>query len=187
MMLLTPPTLAQEPITVTELARNLRLFSGEGEYVGSEQLELTGFLRAAREDAENYTGRKFAPQVVRFTCAAFAPIFRLHPDLTSIVQVQYFDKDNYQQTLDAGIYFCAAESLMFASQAFLPFTYARPDAVWIDAELGGSLVPATVKQAILLIASHWYENREASSPLQIRDVPLSYQWLLDSYRSARIG
>jgi uncharacterized phiE125 gp8 family phage protein len=176
-----------EPVTVTELARNLRLFTGDDEYTGPEKAELAGFIQAARADAEHYTGRYFARQAVRFSFSTFASVFTLHPDCREIRQIQYFDPTNKQQTLEGGLYFIAGECLLCANQNLLPTVYGRPDAVWLDMVLGVELIPPTVKQAILLIASHWYENREASSPLQIRDVPLGYQWLLDSHRLVSIG
>lgn len=176
----------REPVTVTELARNLRLFTGDGEYAGDGIEELQTLIRAARADAEYYTGRIFAEQTVSLNFRDFADVMTLHRDLSSIAAVRYYDVANEPQLLTPGTYFAAADSLMFLSSEF-PAVYPRSDAVRVEFVVGGGLVCQTVKHAIILIASHWYENREASSPLQIRDVPLSYQWLLDSHRIVSIA
>lgn len=177
MQLITPPT--TEPISVDELAKNLRLLTGDT-YTGTETTELQRLISAARADAEHYTGRFFAQQTWRQVFAAFANPLPLHPDCLSIDAVQYVDSTHQSQTLPADAYFCdTAGNCHFTTT--LPAVYSRPDAVQITFTVGAAYVEPTVKQAILLIASHWYENREASSPLQVREVPFAYQWLLDSH------
>ncbi|TXG78001.1 phage gp6-like head-tail connector protein [Candidatus Dojkabacteria bacterium] len=185
----TPLALPEvEPVSVTELARNLRLFTGEGEYTGAEQAELLGFIQAARADAEHYTGRYFAKQTVRFVFPAFASVLCLHSDCRELVQIRYFDTDNTQQTLtNTELFFITGDVLICANSVLLPKTYGRLDAVGVDVVLGVEITPPSVKQAILMMASHWYENRETSSPLQVREVPYAYQWLLDSHRLVSIG
>lgn len=184
MKLITPAT--TEPVSVTELARNLRLFTGDGDYAGTETAELQALISAARADAEHYTGRFFTEQTLAATFRDFAGVMLLHCDLVEVGIVRYYDADNAVQILTPGTYFSTGDSLMFLN-ANLPAVYPRGDAVQVEFTVGGGVVCPTVKQAILLIASHWYENREASSPLQIRDVPLSYQWLLDSHRVVSIA
>lgn len=179
MQIVTPPTV--EPVTVTELARNLRLFTGDGDYAGAEVAVLQGVIQAARADAEHYTGRFFARQTVRRVLRDFMPLIPLHRDWLSVSTVQYYDADNQVQAIASEDYFLSPAGMVLLIGQY-PAVYQRGDAVQVTFDVGQEHVPPTVKQAILLIASHWYENREATSPLQIRDVPLSYQWLLDSHR-----
>jgi uncharacterized phiE125 gp8 family phage protein len=185
MKLITPASL--EPVTVTELARNLRLFTGDGDYMGAESVELQALISAARADAEHYTGRFFAEQTLEAHYRDFNSGMRLQPDLLSVGQVRYYDVDNLLQVISPELYFTSQGGVVFFNSTFFPAVYQRGDAVLITFTVGAAFVEPTVKQAILLIASHWYENREASSPLQVRDVPLSYQWLLDSHRILRIA
>jgi uncharacterized phage protein (predicted DNA packaging) len=50
-------------------------------------------------------------------------------------------------------------------------------------ELGdGSSLPATLKQAVLMIAGHWYNQREAVSGVQMAEVPYTLQALIKPYR-----
>lgn len=49
-------------------------------------------------------------------------------------------------------------------------------------ELGGGALPATLQQAVLLIAGHWYNQREAVSGVQMAEVPYTLQALIKPYR-----
>lgn len=42
--------------------------------------------------------------------------------------------------------------------------------------------PADVKQAVLLVAGHWLENREETFPGSINDIPLDAQEILLNHR-----
>lgn len=42
--------------------------------------------------------------------------------------------------------------------------------------------PADLKQAVLLIASHWWENRDNSFPGNIQDIPLDASEILLNHR-----
>ena len=45
-----------------------------------------------------------------------------------------------------------------------------------------SELPATLQQAVLLIAGHWYNQREAVSGVQMAEVPYTLQALVKPYR-----
>ena len=49
-------------------------------------------------------------------------------------------------------------------------------------EMGGGVLPATLQQAVLLIAGHWYNQREAVSGVQMAEVPYTLQALIKPYR-----
>lgn len=49
-------------------------------------------------------------------------------------------------------------------------------------EMGGDALPATLQQAVLLIAGHWYNQREAVSGVQMAEVPYTLQALVKPYR-----
>lgn len=46
----------------------------------------------------------------------------------------------------------------------------------------GEQLPATLQQAVLLIAGHWYNQREAVSGVQMAEVPYTLQALVKPYR-----
>ena len=43
-------------------------------------------------------------------------------------------------------------------------------------------LPATLQQAVLLIAGHWYNQREAVSGVQMAEVPYTLQAIIKPYR-----
>lgn len=43
-------------------------------------------------------------------------------------------------------------------------------------------LPATIQQAVLMIAGHWYNQREAVSGVQMAEVPYTLQALIKPYR-----
>ena len=49
-------------------------------------------------------------------------------------------------------------------------------------ELGNGELPAMLSHAILLIAGHWYNQREAVSGVQMSEVPYTLQALIKPYR-----
>lgn len=48
--------------------------------------------------------------------------------------------------------------------------------------MGGGSLPPTLQQAVLMIAAHWYNQREAVSSAQMAEVPYTVQALLKPYR-----
>lgn len=54
-----------------------------------------------------------------------------------------------------------------------------------EAELlaeGDGKLPAPLKQAVLLLGGHWYNQREAVAGVQMHSVPLAYDALVRPYR-----
>lgn len=49
-------------------------------------------------------------------------------------------------------------------------------------ELGGGTWPKPLQHAVLLIAGHWYNQREAVSGVQMAEVPYTMQALVKPYR-----
>lgn len=49
-------------------------------------------------------------------------------------------------------------------------------------ETGDGSLPAMLQQAVLLIAGHWYNQREAVSGVQMAEVPYTLQALIKPYR-----
>ena len=49
-------------------------------------------------------------------------------------------------------------------------------------EMGGGNLPTMLQQAVLLIAGHWYNQREAVSGVQMAEVPYTVQALIKPYR-----
>lgn len=50
------------------------------------------------------------------------------------------------------------------------------------AEIGGGTVPPTIGQAVMMLAAHWYNQRESVAGVQMHEVPYSVQALIKPYR-----
>ena len=92
-------------------------------------------------------------------------------------------------TLPAGL--SAATDYYIVSSATNTFSLATtPSGSAIDITDTGSagakhyleLTPFKVKQAILMLLSHYYANRESTSEMNIKDVPLAHEYLMKSTR-----
>jgi len=83
--------------------------------------------------------------------------------------LKYFDTDGVEQTLTEGTDFLVDNEsepgrITPAPDTGWPATQNRPNAVSVEFVAGfgdASKVPQGIKQAILLMVGHWYENREA--------------------------
>lgn len=87
--------------------------------------------------------------------------------LQSITSVKYRDEDGTEQTLSSSAYWVDTARLpgriMLKDTESWPGTQVRPDAVRVRFVVGfgaASAVPQELKQAILYVVSHLYENRE---------------------------
>jgi uncharacterized phiE125 gp8 family phage protein len=105
---------------------------------------------------------------------------RAAPIQSGSVTVTYYDAAETLQTLEASRYriYEDAEpaSIALAPNGQWPTTIERADAVQITYDCGWSDaddVPAPLRHAILLLASHWYLQREAASAAPMTDVPFS--------------
>ena len=175
----------REPVSVTELAFNLRLTANDTEaYAGIELGLLQRLIRAARQEAENYTGRALALRLFKSVFARFNFCMPICIGLVGIESICYYDADNNLQQFPLTNY--QVETVLPIGEVEIisdfPTLSSRKNPIEIIYKAGFETADDAIKQAVILLASHFYENREASSPLSIKQVPLSYQWLLDSYR-----
>lgn len=52
-----------------------------------------------------------------------------------------------------------------------------------DLEYDYGVIPAPVKHAMLLMIGNLYNNRESVSTLTVKELPLSYQYLLQKFKN----
>ncbi len=163
--IVTPP--AEEPVTLTEAKNHLRV-----DLTDDDSL-ISALIVAAREHAEAITRRAFITQTLKLSLDAFpannGPIYVPMPPLQSVNSLKYFNTGGVEQTLTEGTdYLVDNESepgrITPAPDTGWPATQNRPNAVSVEFVAGfgdASKVPQGIKQAILLMVGHWYENREA--------------------------
>ena len=181
-ILITAPT--TEPITLAEAKLHARV-----EHDADDAM-ITGFIAAAREDAEHELGRPLAAQVWQVTVDAFPAVeMALGPDVTGIQSIQYLDAAGVLQTLDQAAYVLdnmdRAQCFALPADGYeWPSTYDTANAVRVRIACGLDPVPETVKAWMLLRIGALIEHRAAIAAGQtLAAMPDRFvDRLLDRYR-----
>ncbi len=107
------------------------------------------------------------------------PVYPLHS-----VVVTYDDEDGAEQTLAADQYFLDNKSfparIMPATDVTWPDLGDGFNTVRVTCQTGHTETSDAARTAILLLVGHYYENREASSPVAIHTVPMAVDAAIDS-------
>ena len=181
--LITAP--ATEPVTRAELQAHLRLDTDDT----SENHLLDALITAARQWAEDFQNRRYITQTYDLWLDDFPDEDYIRiplPPLVSITSIKYYDTDDVEATFTSSYYFVDTKSepgrVGLNYGEIWPTTTLRPIngvAVRFVAGYGeAAAVPTKVKQSIKLICGHWYENRENTSTIEIKEVPLAAHALL---------
>lgn len=181
-VVVNPP--AEEPVTASEVKEHLFIEHSE------DDVWLDGTITSVREHVEQYLNRKLVTQTIDVLFDCFPrKLFRVGADpIQSIESITYFDVDGQQQTLDQSNYFFDGNTLLGRLQAAeqWPLTQSRINAVAIRCVVGFGddkvNIPKPIILAIKMIVGHYYENREDSSPIQIREIPKGAEYLLEPLR-----
>lgn len=153
-----------QPVDLSLLKDHLRISSVDQDNV------LPIYLDAAVAHVETYTGRPLMRQTWRLTLPGFYDRTWLPyaAPLGAVTGVTYYDTANALQTLASSVYAVPADeepaSVRLAYAQAWPSVYDREDAVSVTYTVGATAatdVPAPLRQAVLLLAGHFYENREA--------------------------
>lgn len=72
------------------------------------------------------------------------------------------------------------QHLLQAAEDWVVMSTHRTEAELAD--MGGGKVPVPIVQAVLMLAAHWYNQREAVAAAQMYEVPGSLQSLIKPYR-----
>lgn len=182
---LTPP--AAEPVTLAEAKAHLRV-SDE-----ADDALIARAIAAARQMAETQTGRAFVTQGFRLVRDAWPGGLCLElprPPLIAIDAVRLYDAEGNATLWDAASYAAdtrfAPGRLCLRHGAAWPVPGRRKGGIEIDFSAGygasASDVPAAIRQAVLLIVGHLYENREWVSGEALSEIPAGAHALLSPYR-----
>jgi uncharacterized phiE125 gp8 family phage protein len=114
----------------------------------------------------------------------YAPIFQINSIQYLVGQGELvtWDSSNYTASPPLSVPGWVAPN--FAPQIFPIISFFSPNAVVIEYVTGyssdGSLVPQSWYNAALMLASHWYNNRDASNSYDMSDVPFGVYAKLNS-------
>jgi uncharacterized phiE125 gp8 family phage protein len=178
----TPPE--SEPVTLNELKAHLRLNDD------SEDALLTGFIKAAREVFESYTGRIVLPTTLRQHVPYFnSRVYLMRSQARSIVSVKYWDASNVLTTLEdfhSDVITCPGsvwlDSYPVTSSTKSPKAYVEFEAGWEPEQ-----VPEMVKVGIKLLAAHYYEQRNSHSPEDLKTVPMGFKAVCEQFKTGLMG
>lgn len=183
---------AATPISATEAKAHLRVDHSDEDTLISSLIDAA----VAYLDARGVLGRAMvtqswaewvsnAPGHVRLTVGPFQ----------SLTSVEYYDTDNALQTATLGNFETWLDGdfvrVKPKSGQSWPNAYSRPDAIKITYVAGfgdaGSDVPQGIRQALLLLVGHWYENRIAASDAKLQEIPLAVDALIGAERVGWYG
>ena len=115
--------------------------------------------------------------------------------VSGVNAVKYYDADGVLQTDTLGNY--EVIGTQFASYVqpadgfTWPTTQQRADAIRIEYTIGygdaASDIPATIRQALLLLIGHWYENREQTAGDELSHIPFGFDALINMHRRCWYG
>ena len=145
-----------EPVTLAEVKLFLRLLPDDT----SEDDFISGLIAAAREYCENFTGRALATQTIMLYLDSIPSEVEVPmPPLQSVDKIEVIDADNIDYLINNG----EISSIIFTANAQEADAHLYPiNPVQITCTVGYDAdIPVGIKQAMLLLVAHWYENREA--------------------------
>ncbi len=189
-ILLSGPTV--EPITLAEAKAHLRVdASGEDSLIQS-------LIMASRLHIEAALDLALITQSWRHQRDAWPPsrvlILPLRP-IQSLTAVTLHDDDASSRTLDVGDFVVDGHAnparLVWRGNGAVPAAGVIANGIEIDIVAGygdaATDVPQPIRQALLLLIAHWYENRE---PVEIgataTTIPASVSELLMPYRRRQL-
>lgn len=174
---------AVEPVTSTEAKLHLRV-----DHTTDDTL-IAILIQAARETVEQHTNRSLITQTrtIKMDRFPFSDTIHLpNGPLSSVTSVKYYDTSEVQQPLTSTLYWTDTTSNIprIIIKDSWPSIYDMPNAVEIIYVTGygaaGANVPQPLKQAMLLIIGHLYENREQVGEIK-HELPFGADILMAPY------
>ena len=178
---ITPPSAV---LTLAEMRLHLRLDAVLG--VHPDDTLISALLSAAVQYCEHYTQRSIGTQTLELALDAFpdGPVVLPRGPIQSVASVSYVNTAGTTTTLLNTLY--AIDDYGFEAWIVAkygtswPYTEGSANCVKVR-YVAGSIEPA-VKSALLLTLGHLYENRENSSVLQLKSLPMGVDALLNTVR-----
>lgn len=178
-----------EPVTLVEAKNQIRVD------ITDDDGYIAGLISVARARAETISRRALITQTWDWVFDAWPRGDTLTvplPPLQSVTSITYTDDDGNSDTIASADYIVDTDSepgrIVLKSSATWPgVTLQEANAITVRFVAGygdaGNDVPAEIRQAVLLILGHWYENREDTLAVgNIQKLPMGAEALLWSDR-----
>ena len=154
----------------------------------TEDTLITTLLQSARQAAERYLNQALITQTIteKLDRLQLSTIYLSVSPVISVSSFQYADSQNTTQTFNSSNYivdtFEKPARLSLAYSKTWPTLYGNINDVTITYTAGygsdASSVPGQIKQAILLMITDAYDNRQD----YVKKLPTASEYLLDQYR-----
>lgn len=147
---------ASEPVTLAEAKEHLRM-----DEITDEDSLISSIITSARAYLEASLSRVLISRQAVFEVQSWCAQYKLPlAPVSAIVSVQYVDADGVTQTIDATDYYLMAgldpRLVMIGTE---PSRLAN-SVLTITATVGDAAFDPALKQAMLLMIGHFYENRQ---------------------------
>lgn len=189
---------SSEPVTLEELKTHLRIDHD------TDDTELSQFIIAATDHTEKVIGRCLVAKTIDCYMDAFPsgfrPIILPWAPLVSVTSIKYYDNDDTLQTWSDTEYTVDSNQeyngLVYPGSDYdYPSPRVYPKSVIIEyiagyADTGGNdsadRIPQSLKIAVMMLAGHLYENREATAVIPggalVAELPMAYQALTANFK-----
>ena len=176
----------ETPVTLAELKSHLRVDWDD------EDDELQAYLEAAVETLDGPKGQlasAIVSQTWHHVCGgADHWRVRLTADPVALVSIKYLDGDEVEQTATLADFRVESDGFDYAvvpvTGKSWPDMACRADALRITYTTGAEVsdVPKPLKQAVKLLAAHWYKEREHAAAVNLREIPFAVSTLIQPYK-----
>lgn len=151
----TPPS--KEPISLTDAKLHLRAD------IDDEDALISELIATAREYCEGITSRALAPQTIIAYPKSFSEALP-RPPIQNVAAVIYTDSTGAEHTMAPGVDYLVDtvnERLVLpAGKAWPTFAPNPVNPIIVEYTAGYDIPPRTVRQAMKLLISYWYDNRQ---------------------------
>jgi len=181
----TAPT--TEPVTRAEALKHCRIETT------SDNSLVDSLITASRRYVEKITKRQLITATWIYYLDEFPEeILIPRPPLISVTSIKYINTSGVETTVSASDYtvdtYSEPARIIPAYGESWPTPRAHINVVYVEYSAGygaAASVPEELKSAIKLLMGHLYENREATTELNLTELPMAFYSLLMPYRVLR--
>ena len=183
-----------EPITTAQAKAHCNITTSD------DDTYIDILIKAARQKVESDTGRAFINQswylyLDSFPVSSGTALYLPMSPMSAVTAIKYTDTADAEQTWSSAYY--DADTAHEPGRVLPKYGYTyptdvkdKPSCVQVEyvsgygANIGAAaLLPATMTQALYLLVSHWYENREVIiTGTIVSNTPLAYDSLISTVK-----
>ncbi|MDK2918991.1 MAG: hypothetical protein PWQ37_1724 [Candidatus Petromonas sp.] len=172
-------------VTLEEVKGHLRVEHSD------EDAYITSLIKVATEYCENFIGRFIKQRLVEIILNEF-PIKVIKLPVSPVCEINniyYTNLNNEKVYINLSDYTIIPETeppIVIHKDRWPKDVIDIPGKVRVEAKVGYELIPQSIKQSVLLLCGHFYENREAVSKKgELNELPFSISALLYPYKVFR--